>query len=64
MHLRLLCPEHKISCEYAEHGCDVKIKRKLMADHLETEEVAHLKMKVQYAFIFILNVVLYSVSGE
>lgn len=45
-HLDEECLECEISCEYVNYGCDVKLKRKLMDEHLEKAKVSHLESKV------------------
>ena len=42
------CPEFRIHCDYASFGCNVKLKRALMADHLKIAQVMHFKMEVQF----------------
>eukprot|EP01084_Bolivina_argentea_P291847 501646_1 len=42
------CVEYEIMCEFKQYGCNSKIKRKLMHNHLEKNEVKHWKMKVKF----------------
>ena len=41
-HLDNNCPEQAISCQFAEAGCPVRVKRKEMADHIKTSTEKHL----------------------
>ena len=40
------CPEHEIECEYKEIGCNTKVKRKLMNEHMKQKENSHLRLTV------------------
>ena len=39
-----VCPEHEVSCKYAEFGCDVKVKRKDYDEHLSSAVKQHLSL--------------------
>ena len=41
-HIDNNCPEQVISCQFAEAGCTVRVKRKEMADHIQQSTKAHL----------------------
>ena len=43
-HLREECPLEKIQCEFSLAGCQTKVKRKLMKEHLDETKDEHLKM--------------------
>ena len=41
-HLEDNCPEQVISCQFAEAGCTVRVKRKEMADHIQQSVGEHM----------------------
>ena len=41
-HLESNCPEQVISCQFAEVGCTVRVKRKEMADHIQQSVGEHM----------------------
>ena len=41
-HLEDNCPEQVISCQFAEAGCTVRVKRKEMADHIQQSVEEHM----------------------
>ena len=41
-HIDNICPEQCISCEFAEAGCTVRLKRREMADHLQNAVGVHM----------------------
>ena len=41
-HLKNHCPEQVISCQFAEAGCTVRVKRKEMADHIQQSVGEHM----------------------
>ena len=41
-HLENNCPEQVISCQFAEAGCTVRVKRKNMADHIQQFVTEHM----------------------
>ena len=41
-HLRIHCLEQVISCQFAEIGCTVRVKRKEMADHIQQSMGEHM----------------------
>ena len=54
-HINKECPECDIDCVYAKYGCDCKVKRKWMDDHLEQKKDKHdLLQKVKYYLLYML----------
>ena len=39
------CTEREIVCQFAEYGCNIKIKRRLMSAHLIEQEVNQIILK-------------------
>ena len=49
-----ICTEHAVDCPFKEFGCDSKVKRRLINDHLENSEMEHLKLKVLHVRVHVL----------
>lgn len=43
-HKKVICPEETVTCQFADRGCDAKMKRKALKDHLNEQAGLHLSL--------------------